>query len=127
MILAVIYPNGLNTNTSMEALSLFLSGQSYARFAGGIPSDTYGHSVAGSYPGYSGFQNNIVEYRYRVGDDAICEVSLRSKFEYSTGTVVAGQGYKARSDQRDGEGQSIHKPPFYGWQFGAEQAMGLFQ
>ncbi|HOH98087.1 MAG TPA: DUF2341 domain-containing protein [Candidatus Cloacimonadota bacterium] len=93
------------------------SGQSYARFAGGIPSDTYGHSVAGSYPGYSGFQNNVVEYRYRVGDDAICEVSLRSKFEYSTGTVVAGQGYKARSDQRDGEGQSIHKPPFYGWQF----------
>jgi len=93
------------------------SGQSYVRCGGGIPTGTYGHSVAGSYPGYNGFQDNIVEYRYRVGDDAICEVSIRSKFEYSTGTVVAGRGYKARSDQRDAEGQSIHKPPFYGWLF----------
>jgi hypothetical protein len=93
------------------------SGQSYVRMAGGIPTGTYGHSVIGSYPGYSGFYNNIVEYRYRVGDDAISEVSIRSKFEYSTGTVVAGRGYKSRSDQRDGEGQSIHKPPFYGWSF----------
>ena len=101
------------------------SGQSYARFGGGIPTGTYGHSVAGSYPGYSGFQNNIVEYRFRVGDDAIAEVSVRSKFEYSTGTVVAGKGYKARSDQRDGEGQSIHKPPFYGWQFVGGTGDGL--
>lgn len=93
------------------------SGQSYVRLGGGIPTVTYGHCVIGSYPGYSGFQNNIVEYRYRVGDDAISEVSIRSKFEYSTGTVVAGRGYKSRSDQRDGEGQSIHKPPFYGWSF----------
>lgn len=93
------------------------SGQSYVRLAGGIPTGTYGHSVIGSYPGYNGFQNNIVEYRYRVGDDAISEVSIRSKFEYSTGTVVAGRGYKSRSDQRDGEGQSIHRPPFYGWTF----------
>jgi len=101
------------------------SGQSYARFGGGIPSGTYGHSVAGSNPGYSGFQNNIVEYRYRVGDDAIGEVSVRSKFEYSTGTVVAGKGYKARSDQRVGEGQSIHKPPFYGWEFVGGTGDGL--
>ncbi|GAB1366930.1 hypothetical protein MASR1M36_18010 [Candidatus Cloacimonadaceae bacterium] len=93
------------------------SGQSYVRLNGGIPTGTYGHSVIGSYPGYNGFYNNIVEYRYRVGDDAISEVSIRSKFEYSTGTVVAGRGYKSRSDQRDGEGQSIHRPPFYGWTF----------
>lgn len=93
------------------------SGQSYVRMVGGLPTGTYGHSVLGTYPGYNSFQDGVVEYRYRVASEAISEVSIRSRMEYSTGTVVAGKGYKARSDQRSSEGQSIHKPPFYGWQF----------
>ena len=77
----------------------------YLRCGGGSLSDPYGWTCLGSQPTYTAFQNNAIEFRYRVATNAICEVSFR-------GNYVNNTGYKARSDQRPGEGQSFLKPPY---------------
>jgi len=78
---------------------------SYLRCGEGRMSDPYGWTCLGSQPTYTAFQNNAIEFRYRVASNAICEVSFR-------GNYVNNTGYKARSDQRDNEGQSFLKPPY---------------
>ena len=77
----------------------------YLRCGGGTSGSPYGWTCLGSRPTYTGFQNNAVEFRYRVASNAICEVSFRGNYASNT-------GYKGRSDQRSGEGQSFLKPPY---------------
>ncbi len=86
--------------------------EAYLRCGGGATGSPYGWTCLGSSTSYSGFQNNAVEYRYRLSTDAISEVSFRGNF-------IADTGYKARSDQRDSLGQSLLKPPYTvgTWQF----------
>lgn len=87
-----------------------IEGDSYLRCGGGVISAPYGHTVLGSSATYAGFLNNAVEYRYRVSSNAISELSVRGNF-------AANTGYKVRSDQRTGEGQSVLKPPYTAWAF----------
>jgi len=84
----------------------------YLRCGGGATGSPYGWTCLGSEPTYTGFQDNAVEFRYRVDSNAICEVSFRGDYDSDT-------GYKGRSDQRSGEGQSFLKPPYTvgGWNF----------
>jgi hypothetical protein len=84
----------------------------YLRCGGGATGSPYGWTCLGSKPTYTGFQDNAVEFRYRVASNAICEVSFRGDYDSDT-------GYKGRSDQRPGEGQSFLKPPYTvgGWNF----------
>jgi hypothetical protein len=77
----------------------------YLRCGGGTTGFPYGWTCLGSEPAYTGFQDNAVEFRYRVASNAICEVSFRGDYDSDT-------GYKGRSDQRSGEGQSFLKPPY---------------
>jgi len=77
----------------------------YLRCGGGTTGLPYGWTCLGSKPTYTGFQDNAVEFRYRVASNAICEVSFRGDYDSDT-------GYKGRSDQRPGEGQSFLKPPY---------------
>ena len=89
------------------------TGQSYVRFAGGTALGPFGHAVLGSSPGYTAFNNNAVEYRYRLGTDAISEVGIRGNFVTGGGT-----GFKVRSDQRAANpGQGILSPAYYMWNF----------
>ncbi|MDD3234749.1 MAG: DUF2341 domain-containing protein, partial [Candidatus Cloacimonetes bacterium] len=87
------------------------TGKNYARLAGGIPTGTYGHSVLGSAATYSGLTDGSVEYRLRVGQDAISEVGVRGTF------ANPGSGYKGRIDGRINYqgGSSILAPPYYTW------------
>ncbi len=86
-------------------------GKNYARLAGGIPTGTYGHSVLGSSPTYTGMTDASVEYGVRVGQDAISEVGVRGTF------ANPGTGYKGRIDGRVNYqgGSSILYPPYYSW------------
>jgi hypothetical protein len=77
----------------------------YLRCGGGTTGSPYGWTCLGSEPTYNSFQDNAIEFRYRVASNAICEVSFRGNYASNT-------GYKARSDQRSGEGQSFLKPPY---------------
>jgi len=77
----------------------------YLRCGGGTTGSPYGWTCLGSEPDYNGFKDNAVEFRYRVAPNAICEVSFRGDYASNT-------GYKGRSDQRSGEGQSFLKPPY---------------
>jgi hypothetical protein len=77
----------------------------YLRCGGGTTGSPYGWTCLGSEPTYTDFQDNAVEFRYRVASKAICEVSFRGDYDSNT-------GYKGRSDQRSGEGQSFLKPPY---------------
>jgi len=78
---------------------------SYLRNGGGVASGSYGWTCLGSAPSYTGFQNNAVEFRYRVAATGISEVSFRGNF-------AANTGYKGRSDQRTDEGQSFLLRPY---------------
>jgi hypothetical protein len=77
----------------------------YLRCGGGTTGSPYGWTCLGSEPTYNSFQDNAIEFRYRVASNAICEVSFRGNYDSNT-------GYKGRSDQRSGEGQSFLKPPY---------------
>lgn len=96
-------------------------GNNFSRNGGGIIDGTYGHTVLGSSATYSSFSNGIVEFRYRVATDAICEVGIRGTF------ANPGTGYKGRSDARTGTqgGQSFLAPPYYTWSFLADAGEDL--
>ena len=89
------------------------SGETYVRCGGGISTTTYGHTVLGSSPVYTSFNNNAVEYRFRLSANAISEVGVRGYFA----AAPNDKGFKVRSDQRTSGGQSIHSPAYYGWGF----------
>jgi hypothetical protein len=69
-----IFFDDFNLNLSKWVVEKTLDGssitinaaQSYVRCGGGIQGGTYGHTSLGSSPTYIGFQNNALEYRYRV-------------------------------------------------------------
>jgi hypothetical protein len=82
----------------------------YLRSGGGSTSSPYGHTVLDSDATYNGFQNGVIDFKYRVATDSIMEFGFR-------GVYASNQGYKARSDQRSGEGQSFLRPPYSGWAF----------
>ncbi|RJP88876.1 MAG: DUF2341 domain-containing protein [Desulfobacteraceae bacterium] len=79
--------------------------ETYLRDGGGVTANPYGWTCLGSQPSYTGFQNNAVEFRYRVAANGISEVSFRGNF-------AANTGYKGRSDQRPTEGQSFLLRPY---------------
>lgn len=100
----------------------------YARCGGGAQSPVsgptaYGHTVLGSSASYSGFQNNAIEYRYRISSTSISEVSFRANYSNNT-------GYKVRSDGRGSGGQAImiypyvYDPPTI-WEFVSNVAGGV--
>jgi len=80
----------------------------YMRIGGGTTTDPYGHNSLGSEVGFSSFRNNSLMFRARSSVDAIGEVAFRG--DYGTNA-----GYKARFDQRTGEGNSLLEPPYSGW------------
>jgi hypothetical protein len=82
----------------------------YLRCGGGSTSSPYGHTVLDSDATYIGFQNGVIDFKYRVTTDAILEFGFR-------GIWASNQGYKARSDPRSGEGQSFLRPPYSSWAF----------
>jgi len=82
----------------------------YLRCGGGITSSPYGHTICDSDATYTGFQNGAIDFKYRGSSSFIMELGFR-------GIWTSNQGYKARSDQRNNEGQSFLRPPYNGWGF----------
>ena len=82
----------------------------YLRCGGGSTSGSYGHTICDSDATYSGLQNGAIDFRYRGASNFIMEMGFR-------GIYGSNQGYKARSDQRSGEGQSFLRPPYSDWDF----------
>ncbi len=82
----------------------------YLRCGGGSTSSPYGYTVCDSDATYTGFQDGAIDFNYRVSSNSIMEMGFR-------GIWTSNQGYKARSDQRSGEGQSFLRPPYFGWAF----------
>jgi hypothetical protein len=77
----------------------------YVRSGGGSTGAPYGHTSLGSSPTFTGFNDNAMGFMARNGSSGIGEVAFRGSFAGNT-------GYKARLDQRSGEGSSFLKPPY---------------
>lgn len=82
----------------------------YVRCGGGTTTagaNTYGHTVLGSSASYAAFQNNAIEYRYKMSANTIGEVGFRGVFGTDT-------GYKTRNDNRAATpGNNILIHPYY--------------
>ncbi len=82
----------------------------FVRCGGGSTTSPYGHTSLGSSATYSGFGNNAFDGKYYLSANAISEQAFRGNYAGNT-------GYKARSDARAGNGQSLLMPPYSGWNF----------
>jgi hypothetical protein len=74
----------------------------------GITSGEYGHTILGSKATYTGFSDNVIEFKHIHTTSAIGEVSFRGNF-------VGNTGYKGRWDARSGTEQVFLAPPYAGW------------
>jgi hypothetical protein len=82
----------------------------YMRAGGGSTTSPYGWTSLGSSATFSSFNNNAVRWRAKVAASSIGEVAFRGNYAGNT-------GYKARFDSRSGQGNSLLKPPYSGWNF----------